>query len=254
MRSNKNTLKHVLSETFTGLIWKIKINEETGVMGIESRNSDLKQVAFSILNFQSGKINFKEKTYDEIWNLSLAYIGKENLIINGYEHSDSPANKGIMSVRISDGGVNWQKFNVSLNHVREEGLEVYDSKIQPRKYFWIDHLSAETIVSPDQNTPVRSSIILPEVTDSFVVPEFIIHQKISGEFFFLSYKNIRFISFHEVIDNFMHQRLIVYQEDTILLDDILISGIQKLQPEAFFIQQNHLFYIRNKKELISYLV
>lgn len=39
----------------------------------------------------------------------------------------------------------------------------------------------------------------------------------------------------------MQQRLIVYQQDSIFLDDIMISGIQKMQPEAFFIQNNQLF-------------
>lgn len=52
----------------------------------------------------------------------------------------------------------------------------------------------------------------------------------------------------------MQQRLIVYQQNSIFPDDIMICGIQKLQPEAFFIQNNQLYYIRNKNELVSYLV
>ena len=52
----------------------------------------------------------------------------------------------------------------------------------------------------------------------------------------------------------MQQRLIVYQQNSIFPDDIMSCGIQKLQPEAFFIKNNLLFYIRNKNELVSYLV
>lgn len=56
----KNTLKKTVSEIFTGLIWKIKINEKTGLLAIETRNSELKQVAFSVLNFHNDKYILKK--------------------------------------------------------------------------------------------------------------------------------------------------------------------------------------------------
>lgn len=250
----KNTLKRTVSEIFTGLIWKIKINKETGLLAIETRNSELKQVAFSVLNFHNGKIHFKENTYQESWNLSLEYLGKENLIIKAYENPNTPESKGIISVNLSDGSVIWQKFNISLNQVHEAGLQVYDTRILPRKYLWLDHLTSSPVDPPAQSLPDSNSIRLAEPDNSFKLPVFIKHQELVGEFFTLSHKDLYIVSFHELTGDFMQQRLIVYQGDSILLDDILISGIQKLQPEAFFMQQDHLFYIRNKQEIISYLV
>ena len=102
---NNDKLNPSIFEKFKGLIWKIKINNKTGLMAIESRNLELKQVYFTVLDIHNGKINFKEKSYEEVWNLSLAHIGKENLLITGFEHSGSLESKGILSVNLKDGSL-----------------------------------------------------------------------------------------------------------------------------------------------------
>lgn len=252
MRPNNNTLSVSLAEKFSGLIWKVKIHV-SGLIAIESRNSDSKEVSFSVFNFLSGETYFKEKVYDESWNLSLAYLTGSNLILNGYEHADSPESKGIISVDVNTGSVIWQKFNVSLNSIQENGLEVFDPRLQPRKYQWIDHLKAEPIPVPF-DLKENIGILFPQASHSGILPPFISQNEIIGDISGLVYADYVFVSFHEKKNSNMQQRMVVYQGDRILLDDILISDIQKLQPEAFFIQQNHLFYIRNKQEIISYLV
>lgn len=251
MRPNKNTLTHSLSERFSGLIWKIKVHE-SGVIALETRNTELKQVSFSACNFITGKTYFKEKQYHENWNLSLAFAGEGNLILNGYEHAETPENKGIISVNIYDGSIIWQQFNISLNAVQDGGLQVYDPRLHPRKYYWIDHISAATTAAPSSD--IDTTIIFPRIDNSFILPSFINHGVLAGELSVLSWFDKVIVSFHEINNDQLKQRLVVYQGDKVLIDDILISGIQKLQPEAFFIQQNHLFCIRNKEEILAYLV
>lgn len=253
MRPNNNTLDLVLSEKFESLVWKVMIHEN-GTLAVETRNTDLKQVAFSVMDVKTGQVYFRERTYQEAWQLNLAFAGMKNLLINGYGHSDTPESKGIMSVDARTGDILWQKFNISLNQGRDEGIEVFDTRLQPRRYFWIDHLSGDPISAPGMNLPARNSIIFPETRDTFPLPPFIDAGKITGHICTLSYLDKEFLSFHEVRDNYLQQRLIVYQEDRILLDDIITTGIQKLQPEAFFMQLNHLVYIRNKREIVTYLV
>jgi len=254
MCANINTIQPVISEKFSGLIWKIKVQEELGLFAVESRNSDLKQVAFTVLNFINGEVHFKEITYSEKWNLNLAFIGKENLIINSYANADSPESKGILSVNLANGSIIWERFNISLNHVQDSGLQVYDPRFQPRKYSWIDHITSDVIDAQPKELMHKSTIIFPEIDNSISLPAFITHGQIAGDIFALSFSGKKFVSFHEVKDDFFEQRIIVYQGDKVLIDNIMISGIQKLQPEAFFIQQNHLLYIRDKQEIISHLV
>ncbi|RYE28510.1 MAG: DUF4905 domain-containing protein, partial [Sphingobacteriales bacterium] len=211
-----------------------------------------KQVCFSSLNFITGEMNFRERSYEESWNLSLAFAGGENLILNAFEHAQTPESKGILSIDAKDGSVIWEQYNISLNEVRSGGIQVYDARIQPRKYYWIDHIMGSVIPQPTND--IHADIIFPEIDNTFIIPEFVEHDPLAGELSVLAYSGSVFLSFHEISNGQMKQRLVVYQGDKILLDDILISGIQKLQPEAFFIQQNHLFYVRNKEEILAYLV
>ena len=252
MRPNKNTPVLLLSEKFAGIIWKIKVHEN-GVIALETRNTELKRVLFSAFNFFTGKIYFKEKSFEESWNLSLAFAGNMTLILNGYGHDETPESKGVMSLKVEDGSVIWQKFNFSLNQVQNEGIQIYDSRFQPRRYTWVDHISGEAIPAPSREVG-SANLLFPEIDYSFIIPTFIQHGDLVGDLAKLDHSGKVFLSFHETYNDCLQQRLVVYQEDRILIDDILISGIQKLQPEAFFIQQNHLFYIRNKEEIIAYLV
>lgn len=254
MSLDKLILHQAFSEKFEGLIWKILVNEENGLMAIESRNSEVKKVAFTVLTLENGCIHFKEESYEEPWNLNLAYAGKENLVLTAYDNSNSPESKGIISVNIKDGSVLWQRYNLALQAAYESGLQVYDSRINPRNYSWINHLTAETLSEPGINFQGTGTLLIAQLMENFILPDFIEAGQLQGEFSVLNFKGLNFVSFHEQIENYMQQRLIVYQNDSILLDDILISGIQKLQPEAFFIQNDHLFYIRNKNEIVSYLV
>ena len=246
------TPKPVLAETFSGLVWKLMVHR-SGLIAVETRNKDLKKVLFSAFNYISGKTYFKEQVFEESWNLSLAFAGEKNLILIGYENFDTPRSKGILSVSINNGKTLWQKFNITLNQAQDKALQVYDSRIQPKKHNWIDHLTGELVAEPSPEEDC-TKIIFPKIHNSYELPSFIEHGSLAGEISVLHYNDKVFLCFHENSLGYLKQRLVVYQHDKILIDDILISGIQKLQPEAFFIQQNHLFYIRGKEEIVSYLV
>jgi hypothetical protein len=248
-------LKQIFSEKFKGLIWKIRIHEKQGYMAVESRQLESKNVAFTIIDIQAGKTYFKERTFLEPMNLNLAYTAQDNLILTANEHFESPESKGLVSVNITNGEILWERYNFTLNHASPSGLQVYDPKIQPRKYLWIDHLNAENINEQENSPYVEDSVLLfPDLFESYTLPGFIEHGLIVGEISVLINNGLSIISFHQKIENNMQQRLVVYQDDRILLDDIIIETIQKLQPESFFIMNNCLLYIRNKNEIVSYFV
>jgi hypothetical protein len=250
---NPQKTQPLIAEQFSGIIWKIRLSATSNLVAVETRDTEHKKVTFSVLDIQNSRVLIKEKAYEESWNLNLAFIGEKNMILNGYEYSGSPESKGLLSVDIRDGSILWQRFNIALNQADDRGVEVFDPRMQPRKYQWINHLNAEVLLSPS-DPPAADTILFPEPDHSYTLPSFISHGEIIHEILHLDYAGKHFISFHEKIQNHIQQRVVVYQADKILIDDILISGIQKLQPEAFLIHRNHLLYIRKKQEIISYLV
>ncbi|MBM3402928.1 MAG: hypothetical protein FJY21_11615 [Bacteroidetes bacterium] len=141
-----------------------------------------------------------------------------------------------------------------MNRATDEGLQVFDPKINPRRYLWISNASAEPIQEPNLSNFNSSSFVLPQLRDTVELPHFIRRKELVGQLSELVFPDLKILSFHEKISDYMHQRLIVFDKDRVLIDEILIKHIQKLQPESFFMVGNYLFYIRNKNEIVSYLV
>lgn len=245
---------HLFSQKINGFIWKVLINSDLTYIAIESRNSETKLVTFSALSLESGDFLFREIKMEEDWNLSLAFAATSNLIITAFDQSLIPESKGIISLHINDGSVNWQRYNLSLNYADDQGLMVFDSKIQPRKYYRIDPGTGEILTEANEIRDTENRLIFPEILSSYKLPDWIDEQMINGSISALKYHDLEMVSFHQKASGSLEQRLLVYQGDKVFIDDILISGIQKLQPESFFICNKHLFYIRNKSEIISYLV
>lgn len=244
----------LFSHKINGFIWKILINTDHTYIAIESRNSETKEITFSALSLESGDFLFRELKLQEEWNFSLAYAANTKIIITVFDQSLIPENKGIISLNVNDGSVNWERYNLSLDHADDGSLIVFDPKIQPRRYYRIDHNTAEILKESDPIPDKQNSIILPEIFSSYNFPEWIDKQMILGNISVLHYNGLEIISFHQKKSKNMEQRLLVYQGDRVFIDDILISGIQKFQPESFFISKKHMFYIRNKSEIVSYLV
>jgi hypothetical protein len=251
---NKNILSPIFSIKFGGIIWKIEVNDKYGLIAIESRSLESKKTSFSVINYKTGEILIKERIFQETWNLNLAYIAEKNLILTAYGQTGSPESKGIISVNNKDAELLWEHYNLSLNKANDEGLQVFDPRINPRRLTWISHIKGENIAESDKTEHNNETLIHPEFKTQFSIPDFILREEIIGDLSVLCVRDLTIISFHEKVQNIIQQRLLVYQDDTILLDEILISGIQKLQPESFFMQKNHLFCIRNKNEIVSYLV
>lgn len=254
MALKEEHLKQVFSEKFKGLIWKISIHEKNEYMAIESRHLESKNVSFSVLDLQTGKIFFKERSYLEPMNLNLAYAAQKNLILTVNEHVESPESKGLISINVLNGEILWERYNFSFNQADSSGLQVYDPKIYPRNYLWINHLNAENISKQENSSTRISDLLFPDLFESYVLPNFIEHGLIIGQISVLHKDGLSIVSFHQKMKNNMQQRLVVYQDDRIFIDDIIIDDIQKLQPESFFMMNKQLLYIRNKNEIVSYFV
>lgn len=243
----------LFAHKINGIIWKILINANHTYIAIESRNSETKQLSFSALSLESGNFLFSDLKLEEEWNLSLAFAGNSNLIISAFDQSLIPEHKGIISLN-HDGSVNWQRYNLSLDYADDFGLTVFDPRIQPRRYYRIDHQTADVLSESHSIPEKKKQIIFPEIQSSYEFPDWIDEKIIYGNISVLNYHGLEMVSFHQKKQDFLEQRLLVYQGDRVFIDDILISGIQKMQPESFFISKKHMFYIRNKSEIVSYLV
>jgi hypothetical protein len=255
MLSGSKYIKPSLKEKFAGIIWKIEIDDKSPIVAIESRQADSHTTSFSAFNFQTGECLFREITVEDSWKWSLDRVSNGRIFIHGYLAEATPEHKGIIAFN-HKGEIVWQQHNKALQDVAEEGLVATDPKIQGK---WIEILNPENgaTIKPFATTytPVSRDIIVPSfIYDKMLVPISMPDNTV-GEIAYHAHNNKTILCYHTTEGNIFTQTLLIASQGEVLLKDNLAQNILKRNPEAFFINNNHLFCIRDeKREIVSYLV
>lgn len=251
---DKYTLKASLTETFKGIIWKVETDGNNPIVAIETRTIADRITHYSAFNYETGECLFKEITVEDSWFWSLDKVHNGIVFLHGYIHESNPEHKGIIALN-SDGNIKWQQFNQTLYDITDQGLLVYNPKIQPKIVELISVESGASLPLPQNHITISRNIIIPDIVMDLSLFSHLIPQDIHGPVFYKKVNNKDILVYHLKTKDLFTQQLTVYQDGSLLLEDILAADIQKLNPEAFFIEHNHLFYIRNnKREFVSYLV
>ncbi|MBC7915665.1 MAG: DUF4905 domain-containing protein [Pyrinomonadaceae bacterium] len=252
---DKNKLIPSLSIAFKGIIWRVETDDKLPIVAIETRDISNRITYYSAFNFQTGACLFKEVTVQDSWFWSINRIHKGLIFLHSYVHEGSPEHKGIIAINLS-GTIEWQHFHKTLEDVAAQGLIIYNPKIQPKSFELASPEDGSTIHSNVKDYQyIERDIIIPDVVDDFVGISNFLPENSFGPIFFTHFNFKNIMVYHIKNENYFDQQLAVYQDGELLLEDNLALGIQKLNPEAFFIERSHLFYIRNDKhDFVSYLV
>jgi hypothetical protein len=250
-----NKLKPALSEKFSAIIWKIEVDEAEAIIAIETRDRNSHSAAFSALNYKSGKCYFKEKSIENSWWWGLDKVHKGVVYLHGYKNESSPEHRGIIAWDALTGKTKWERFDYALDSVSDQGVLVYNPMIQPSKPELISAETGQTVKEKISANSVIIPILFPKIyNDLLSLPDFI-PEDVVKPIVHLAYKEVVCWSFHVKTNDGFAQNLIVTRNKEIILSDNLATGIQKLNPEAFFIHKSYLFYVRNNNyELVSYLL
>lgn len=252
---DKYTLKPSLTERFEGIIWKIETDDNEPIIAIETRNVADRKTFYSAFNYVSGECLFKEITVENSWLWGLARVHDGVVLLHSYKNDNSPEHAGIVALN-SSGQIAWTQYNRTLEDVTDLGLLVYNPKIEPKVFDLISVISGQILAGTSSLfTSLFQEVILPDIRIDTGNTECSLPQNISVPFFHKHYNQKDIFVYHTQVQNLFTQQLVVCQAGKTILEDNLAVDIPKMNPEAFFIQRNHLFYIRNsKQEFVSYLV
>ena len=249
-------LPHI-SELFTGTVWRIEIDELTGTLFVEIRDSGEKKVSFASIDLLSGKTWFKDLVMPERWltGIEAAYGGV--LLLHNYQSEKSPAHKGIIAIDARSAKTLWANYNYALDHLSPDGPVLYDSLIQPRRLFYVDVKTGGTVGNyiPSVNTRLQNNIVVPGLISAETLASKLKNIRRDGNMIhYLEYNNFRIVSLHAPSENGLQQVLYVMNGAhpdgyRLVYEDLLNENIQKIQPEAFIMHNNRLIYIKNKAEI-----
>lgn len=249
MLLNKDTPKLLYSTQSDGIIWKLALDDLSEIAIWEIRSLD-KKVSFSAYDFKHQKELLHHFSFDEEWLLGLACVKKGIAYFHGYESEFSPVQKGIIAFDLIDKKIIWQNFSVSIQEFYQEGIAVFDSRVSPRKYQLLDLETGNVSQKINIEDLNQFQIDFPQIQ----IPEIISYTNIWETQHRLKAKDLDFLVRYEEQDKKQHQKLEIYKNNELIFSDYLNTDIQKLSFDTFLLWQHRLIYIRNKREIVSYLV
>ncbi len=249
------TLHPIISEQFDGDIWRMEIDELTDTIFVEIRDSAEKKVSFGAVDMRTGKTLFKNLAAPECWLVGIEAAHNGVLLLHFYESDNSPVHKGVMAVDAVTGETLWSNFAWTFDHLSTDGPVLHDARLQPRKLFLADIKTGTPLPGHELSNALRNNIMVPELKQAGDLPFELREMPYGNLVHYLEYDNWRIVSLHAQKNDKLNQLLHVFDganpdDCGEVYSDLLNSAIQKMQPEAFVMDKNHLIYIKNRSELI----
>lgn len=249
MLLNKDTPKLLYSTQSDGIVWKLAMDDSSEILVWENRTLD-KKVSFSAYDFKHQKALLHHFCFDEEWLLGLSHAKDGILYLHGYESESSPVQRGIIAFELISKKIIWQNFRVSFHDFFEDGIAVFDTRVSPRKYQLLDFKTGSIIQKINPEDLNHFQIDFPQIQ----IPEIVSSTHIWDTQHRLKIKDLDFLVSYVTADQKQHQRLEIYKNHELIFSDYLNTDIQKLSFDTFLLWQNRLIYVRNKREIVSYLV
>lgn len=238
-----------IQHQFASVVWRLEIDSLSDTIFIEVRNQSDKQVSFSAIGLNNGKVYFDQLQTEERWltGIETAYSGV--LLLHNYQSEAGPNHKGIIAIDGSTGNNIWNNYTHAFDHLSVNGPVIYDTRLQPRKLLLADISTGQLLRSyePVIDTEPVSYIRVPDM-----VPANLVQVPVApygNAIHYLEHNSLRIVSLHSLVEGTLEQRLYILDNNGLVYEDLLNSGIQKLQPEAFLMHRDQLIYLKNKSEL-----
>ncbi len=252
----RKEVKTTLDEEFQSVIWKIEIDSANNLIAVETRSAESHTATLSAYNYLTGVCYFKELSIEAGWHWHLDRVYSEFVLLYGYTAPSSPEHKGIIAIDINSGKVCWQIFHLTLTEVSNKGIIAYNPLLQSKKPILLDIKNGNQITDFNgEFTPVVRDVSFPEMMTTSMEKAAFLPANIAGIVAYAKVNSKECYSFHILENGSYIQYLIITGNGEVLKKEILASGIQKLNPEAFFTSGHAVFAVKgNNRRVLACLL
>jgi len=245
-------LQPYISQVFNSTLWRLQIDGQTNILGIELRNNADKQTSFASLNLTTGQVYFTAHTLPERWLTGIEGVYNGVMLLHYYKHESSPEHKAIIALDATKANELWSNYSLAFDHLSVNGPVVYNTATQPKKLMLADVLTGHTLRPFDElaDKPLPNQIVIPDMVPvTELVPGSLPDQPYGNMVHYLSHNSYIVVSLHTLKNGLLQQHLYITKGNEVVYHDLLNEDIQKMQPEAFVLHKNALVYIKNKTEI-----
>ncbi|XOV91122.1 MAG: DUF4905 domain-containing protein [Bacteroidota bacterium] len=229
-----------------GVIWKTVLDQESGKLAMEIRDQDQLTTSFVVVDIPNKSIGTPFQVEEADWWSSLQVIFKDYLFIEKYQDPQNPLDKSLIIADGQNGQIIQHYTGHQLVEIRE-GKVIYQQVQNPSEF---SEFVLPGISKAAGDHKFIEPVVYVEGSDNFdVVQTYLSHEKIvslvdyaeSGEYIFISY-----LISHE---KSYIRKLLVLKGDEEVYQTVLDKNVEGISPGAFFVFNNYLIFIVERKEI-----
>ncbi|MDZ7897446.1 MAG: DUF4905 domain-containing protein [Arcicella sp.] len=240
---------------FEGKIWNTAFGDNTAVLEIREENT--RQVSFSALDLQNGKILWQNLRPEKSWWLALVGVFDDYLILHKYSSQQKPEPKGLLILNLQTGEIiqkiegwiffSYQQNNLMVYQLDENNLPIYQEII-------LENLSKKSFKAKlSQNS---SPTHYPEGSPHFPTIFNFLYRLMGIEaqkgVDYLEIANKIVISYYIYSTNLFQNYLLVITHDRQILLNDLIATTEGIGIDTFTLQSDTLLYVKNENYFVGY--
>lgn len=246
-------LQPIITQSFAGTVWRLEIDSLTDTMVVEIRDEAAKQTSFTSLDLAKGNVNFTGLQTPERWLTGVECVYDGVLLLHHYRHENGPEHKAIIAIDARTGAELWSNYSLAFDHLTINGPTVYNTTLSPKKLALADVKSGTTKRPYDivGDKPFEHNIVIPYVVPAQqFLPGGLPAEPYGNIVHYHDHNKLRIVSLHTQKNGLLQQHLFITLGTDVVYQDLLNTGIQKLQPEAFVLHKNALIYIKNRNQIV----
>lgn len=253
-------LKNLFKYQFEGIIWKLIPNEKRRSLLFEIRTQIDQNVYFYELKMNDLSLN-KIQNLNQNWWFGLQETSDDFAIFQVYNHLQMPASKALISYQLDNKNIAWQLDELTFHHLSSDHIAVL-----------VQHDEKTEIEYLELKTGKKNLNFIPTVNQSIINKNiYPFHYKNDNHYFadiatFILEKQkhiaVEAIDYLEVgqlilfsyyicnpenkLNNYL---LVINSKGELVLSETLGENLNGIGIDTFWISENQLIFIENKKVL-----
>lgn len=267
-------VKKQYSFTNNRQLWRILLSESNKLI-VEDRDTEKKQAFFSCLEAPTGSEIFRNFQLEEKFWVGIEAIYKDIIYFHKYAKPDMPGHKEIIAFDIMEQKILWHSDNLSFMFVHDGLVYAFRQKFEGWEFFSLDYKTGETAEElggdAQRVNAIRDSIDEMEKYRGYLFPETFHEDKIedieikqiikqiiegrdlAGSVEYIKYDGLLLFTFYaRVFEQSLVNRFLCADVATgkVIFEDVLNANANAFVPDSFFMKDNLVFLLKEKRELV----